>query len=690
MSSNDPELTGKVVVETGQLKQAGDDVKKFGDVTAASIEDAGKRSDAAWQDLWDHMNAVSLAAGAAITAAVMKTGAAINEAMGYSESVQQTASMFGLLSSEVQGLTAAAQAANVPGDQLALGMGRLNTLLAQARDGSREAAEELARYGVTEANLRDSSYSTRDALDQIIRRIHDQGVTAASTAEVVDLFGARNSKLVHVFSELEGGIAGASAAATEFGALTDDQISTLGALDAVVDQATIRWENMRRVMAAGIASALLNITEQFRASNAEMQAAVTITDVLKNAWIALSAAANVVVGAIRVIWGVVAGTVMALASLAEAAARLLVLDFDGAKAAWNTYGEHVVATMEKVRADLAANAEATHRILMGETPTLPESGTPAAGGSTYRAPADKSGKAEKGNTWDFGVESREQQFDIGQLVAKTSAGTLADIGKDTQDVYARMRERQEQYADYLARSHRETVERIRSSYASLVGTVGGAVEQSMTGVMRGSQSLEGALLNMGQSIAAGMISRFVEIAENWVTQQLVMTTVAGQQAALRTGIEQAAAGESVATTGWAAMKMIATKSAEAMASAYAAIAAIPYVGPFLAPAAAVAAGAVVTGYIGRIASAEGGYDIPAGVNPLTQLHKREMVLPEHLADRVRAMTTPAAAGGDRYQITINAMDSQSFTRYAERNWAGLATGVKRAYRNGAAANVSRR
>lgn len=43
------------------------------------------------------------------------------------------------------------------------------------------------------------------------------------------------------------------------------------------------------------------------------------------------------------------------------------------------------------------------------------------------------------------------------------------------------------------------------------------------------------------------------------------------------------------------------------------------------------------------ASAEGGYDIPAGVNPLTQLHEKEMVLPRAQADVIRGL----AVGGGR-------------------------------------------
>ena len=57
----------------------------------------------------------------------------------------------------------------------------------------------------------------------------------------------------------------------------------------------------------------------------------------------------------------------------------------------------------------------------------------------------------------------------------------------------------------------------------------------------------------------------------------------------------------------------------AFSGAIAAISPIPFVGPFLAPG--------IAAEMAALASAAGGYDIPAGVNPLTQLHAQEMVLP---------------------------------------------------------------
>jgi hypothetical protein len=82
---------------------------------------------------------------------------------------------------------------------------------------------------------------------------------------------------------------------------------------------------------------------------------------------------------------------------------------------------------------------------------------------------------------------------------------------------------------------------------------------------------------------------------------------------------------------------------KAAASTYAATADIPIVGPVLAPVAAAGAFAAVMAF--DVFSAAGGFDIPAGLNPVTQLHAREMVLPAGIADPLRASLAGGGGGG---------------------------------------------
>jgi tape measure domain-containing protein len=94
-----------------------------------------------------------------------------------------------------------------------------------------------------------------------------------------------------------------------------------------------------------------------------------------------------------------------------------------------------------------------------------------------------------------------------------------------------------------------------------------------------------------------------------------------------------------------ALAGITMSAAKAGAGAAESQASIPYVGPILAIAAMAAITAAVMGLGSGIKSAAGGYDIPAGLNPVTQLHAEEMVLPAEQANAIREMTRSGAGGG---------------------------------------------
>ena len=141
-----------------------------------------------------------------------------------------------------------------------------------------------------------------------------------------------------------------------------------------------------------------------------------------------------------------------------------------------------------------------------------------------------------------------------------------------------------------------------------------------------------------------------------------------------------------------AIKSIMMYAWEAMAGAFKAMVSIPYIGPVLAVAAGASALALVGGLAGKIKSARGGYDIPAGVNPMTQLHEEEMVLPKQHANTIRALgkslTSDGGIGGGGgssaqtfNNFTIQAWDSKDVRRFMEKHGRELASGLKGHRRN---------
>lgn len=140
------------------------------------------------------------------------------------------------------------------------------------------------------------------------------------------------------------------------------------------------------------------------------------------------------------------------------------------------------------------------------------------------------------------------------------------------------------------------------------------------------------------------------------------------------------------------IKSIMMSAWEAMAAAWAALSAIPVVGPALGVAAGVAAFASVSAIVGKVASARGGYDIPSGVNPLTQLHEEEMVLPKQHANTIRALgknLSSGAIGGSGgsteqpiyFSPTIQAWDSKDVKRFMKKHGRELAESLSSFNRN---------
>jgi hypothetical protein len=111
----------------------------------------------------------------------------------------------------------------------------------------------------------------------------------------------------------------------------------------------------------------------------------------------------------------------------------------------------------------------------------------------------------------------------------------------------------------------------------------------------------------------------------------------------------------------------ASNAAVAATGAGKAAAQVPYIGWILSPIAMAAVYAAAIAF-----SAEGGFDIPSGLSPVTQLHPEEMVLPAPIANTIRSAVDSGAdgggdGGGDEIHLHVHAMDSRSFHDYVHTN-----------------------
>ncbi len=209
-------------------------------------------------------------------------------------------------------------------------------------------------------------------------------------------------------------------------------------------------------------------------------------------------------------------------------------------------------------------------------------------------------------------------------------------------------------------------------------------DQGVQAMMNGTLTWRNAFRASAMQIGAVMGNLTKNMIKDWWKAETTKTGATNLGTVQRLAIESWAAIKSTAIWAASAAKNILISAWQAMAGAYSAIAGIPYVGPVLAPITAAVVFAGVAGLARNVASAEGGYDIPAGINPLTQLHEKEMVLPAKHADTIRALGEDgnAGRGGDTFINHFHTPDTGGMKRLLMDNQAGLAAALVAARRNG--------
>ena len=189
--------------------------------------------------------------------------------------------------------------------------------------------------------------------------------------------------------------------------------------------------------------------------------------------------------------------------------------------------------------------------------------------------------------------------------------------------------------------------------------------QAFTTMLTRTQNFRTAMNNffksMGQTFIQEMVTKpLAGMMQRMVQESAIYKMIFGT----RETLETAASAKTAATKATETTAVVGANATQAASGAAASQASIPYVGPILAVAAMAAMMAAVMGLMGgggggsststtttRIPSAAGGWDIPAGINPLTQLHENEMVLPAEHAQTIREMA--GQQGGSDSTIIIN-------------------------------------
>lgn len=226
---------------------------------------------------------------------------------------------------------------------------------------------------------------------------------------------------------------------------------------------------------------------------------------------------------------------------------------------------------------------------------------------------------------------------------------------------------------------------------------------AITGMITGTQGLQQAMANVYKNILATFAQEMIAKPIAMMMTRAVRESSIYQMMAGSAITSQTTASGVIATTkGTEATAVGTANAAEAGTGAMAALAAIPVVGPALAAVAGPAmvlsvmallskgmggGGGGTTTSVTRIPSAAGGWDIPRGMNPMTQLHEQEMILPSSIANPLRSAIAGMSGeggqgqGGGTLEVNINATPMGNNMFMIHRN--DLVKAIKSAHRDGA-------
>lgn len=270
----------------------------------------------------------------------------------------------------------------------------------------------------------------------------------------------------------------------------------------------------------------------------------------------------------------------------------------------------------------------------------------------------------------------QQQLRLQEQSPDRNPVTLAQL-------HAQIEDAERKHAEVMGQINDRAAQDSLAPWQQMTSGLRSSYEDAFAGVIGYTSTVQGALAKAWQATLTAFAQFVARKVGLWLTGETAQTAATVEGNAARTTSNWWAATQSVMANAWSAIKNIAIHAWEAAAAVYSSIASIPYVGPVLAPVMAIAATGAVLGFAGHIASARGGYDIPAGVNPVTQLHEKEMVLPQKQADAVRQMAENGGpnSGGDVH-VHVTAMDSRDVKRFLLDNKRHIADALQSAIKDG--------
>lgn len=289
----------------------------------ASIAPAAEGSLAALGSLAGPLAAVG-AAAAAIAATVGAMNALAESAINGVKAQQDMADSIGITVTQMQALTAGADDFGIGPEKMTESLAKLNIMMGEAANGSKEAQASLSKLGITSA---DDTYSA-------LLKIADATAAAGSASEKVaiasDLFGRGSAQLIPLLNQGAAGLDAMQASALATGqALSPDQVNAALAawsnLDAAGDQVAGTMQNIKLAMApvAEAVAAVTQVIAEFGSSGESINAVRQVSVLAGQALIYMARVGLDAISAISGALGIVSKDMEALSRKTAAASLSL-------------------------------------------------------------------------------------------------------------------------------------------------------------------------------------------------------------------------------------------------------------------------------------------------------------------------------------------------------------------------------
>jgi hypothetical protein len=277
----------------------------------------------------------------------------------------------------------------------------------------------------------------------------------------------------------------------------------------------------------------------------------------------------------------------------------------------------------------------------------------------------------------------QQRFEIQRTALEGRLELLALDPLTNAVEYARLKnkilELEQQHGLKLIQSHGKIAQESGQIWTDLDGRMSGLWDQGTQAMLNGTLTWSNSMRAVGAQVVAWFATDVVgKTVKSWIFGETAKTGATQAGTVMRLALESGAALKSIGIGALAAIKKIMNAAAETFAGIFAFLS--PEMGPYAAIPAAIGAGAVAA-MTGKVMSASGGYDIPRGINPLTQLHEQEMVLPAKHANTIRDLADGGGNSGGGPNVTYNDYSGRLTAEEINRNAGLIVKALKGQIRN---------